>query len=157
MEQLTVRQLVDSGICPTCYDREHGYCLYGNHPERVIYKDNDFECFLSGSPRSEGHMIISSMKHYRNMAAIPDDLCRKIFLYSKRLMNDIKEVYHSESVYLCTMCDGPMNHFHLQLIPRYSYEDRGSQNFVKPKKEYTHQENKIIELRKRAESYQKFI
>lgn len=37
-------------------------------------------------------------------------------------MNIIKNVYKSESVYLYTVCDGPMNHFHLQLIPRYSYE-----------------------------------
>ena len=51
-------------------------------------------------------------------------------------MNIIKKIYNSESVYLCTMCDGPMNHFHVQLIPRYSFEKRGSKNFVKPRFEY---------------------
>ena len=49
----------------------------------------------------------------------------------KLINNEIKEVYSSESVYLCTMCDGPMNHFHVQLIPRYDFEKRGSKNIVK--------------------------
>ncbi len=56
-------------------------------------------------------------------------------------------VYGAESVYLCTMCDGPMNHFHVQLIPRYSFEKRGSNNFVKPRFEYVEDKEKIQKLR----------
>lgn len=149
MEQLTVKQLVDSGICPTCYNKEHGHCLYGYHPERTIYENGDFECFLVGNPRSEGHIAISSIKHYKDMMEIPDYLCQEIFVFSKRLMNIMKEIYRCESVYLCTMCDGPMNHFHVQLIPRYSNEERGSKNFVKSRKEYVHKEDIIIELHKK--------
>ena len=64
-------------------------------------------------------------------------------------MNIIKEVYQTESVYLCTMCDGPMNHFHIQLIPRYAFEKRGSKNFVKPRFDYVEDKEKIEEIRKR--------
>ena len=63
------------------------------------------------------------------------------------LMNVIKEIYSAESVYLCTMCDGPMNHFHIQLIPRYSFEKRGSKNFVKERKEYIEDTEKIKKMR----------
>ena len=84
------------------------------------------------------------------MMEIDDDTCKKIFVLSKKLMNIIKEVYKSESVYLCTMCDGPMNHFHLQLIPRYENEKRGSKNFVKPRMEYQEDKEKVKELRKRV-------
>ena len=63
-------------------------------------------------------------------------------------MQVLKKVYNSESVYLCTMCDGLMNHFHIQLIPRYAFEKRGSKNFVKPRFEYKEDVNKILELRK---------
>lgn len=45
------------------------------------------------------------------------------------------------------MCDGPMNHFHIQLIPRYSFEKRGSKNFVKPRFEYKEDKEKVLELR----------
>ena len=62
-------------------------------------------------------------------------------------MNILKYVYKSESVYLCTMCDGPMNHFHIQLIPRYSHEKRGSKNFVKERQKYQEDKEKIKTLR----------
>ena len=83
------------------------------------------------------------------MMEIDDETCNKIFLLAKKVMNVLKEVYHAESVYLCTMCDGPMNHFHIQLIPRYSFEKRGSKNFVKPRFEYRENKEKIIQLRNR--------
>lgn len=46
-------------------------------------------------------------------------------------MINVKKIYDAESVYLCTMCDGPMNHFHIQLIPRYSFEQRALYKNVK--------------------------
>ena len=58
------------------------------------------------------------------------------------------EVYGAESVYLCTMCDGPINHFHIQLIPRYSFEKRGSSNFDKPRLQYKEDLSKVNEIRK---------
>ena len=81
------------------------------------------------------------------MMEIPDDLCKEVFVFAKIAMNIIKEVYKAESVYLCTMCDGPMNHFHVQLIPRYSFEKRGSLNFIKERFEYVKDEEKIEKLR----------
>jgi diadenosine tetraphosphate (Ap4A) HIT family hydrolase len=47
------------------------------------------------------------------------------------------------------MCDGPMNHFHVQLIPRYSYEKRGSKNFVKERMEYVEDIEKRDAIRAR--------
>ena len=45
------------------------------------------------------------------------------------------------------MCDGPMNHFHVQLIPRHSFEKRESDNFVKPRFDYIEDKEKISKLR----------
>ena len=81
------------------------------------------------------------------MLEIPDDLCRAVYVFAKKAMVALKAVYGSESVYLCTMCDGPMNHFHLQLIPRYAYEKRGSRNFVKERQPYVADPEKIEKLR----------
>jgi len=85
-----------------------------------------------------------SKEHYKDMMEIPDELCKEVYIFAKKAMKAIKTVYGSESVYLCTMCDGPMNHFHVQLIPRYSDELRGSRNFVKQRKEYIEDKEKII-------------
>ena len=147
LEKLTAGMLTDRGICPTCYNREHDNCLYGDNTEMMLFENDNFECFLCGNPRAKGHTIIFSKKHYKDMMEIPDDLCKEVFVFAKIAMNIIKEVYKAESVYLCTMCDGPMNHFHVQLIPRYSFEKRGSLNFIKERFEYVKDEEKIEKLR----------
>ena len=146
---VAVADIVDSGICPTCFDEQNNHILYGDNTDKMIYEDDKFECFLIENPRADGHVIISTKKHFKDMMEIDDETCNKIFLLAKKVMNVLKEVYHAESVYLCTMCDGPLNHFHIQLIPRYSFEKRGSKNFVKPRFEYRENKEKIIQLRNR--------
>ena len=147
--EIPIADIVDSGICPTCFDRENNSILYGDNKDKILYKDEIIECFLVGNPRANGHVAISSRKHYKDMMEIDDELCKYMFLFAKNMMNIIKDVYKSESVYLCTMCDGPMNHFHIQLIPRYEFEKRGSKNFVKPRFEYIEDKSKIDEIRNR--------
>ena len=148
MENLTPAKLTDMGICPTCYDKSHNNCLYGDCSNKILFENKIFECLLVGNPRADGHTIISTKKHYKDMMGIPDGVCSEIFTFAKKMMNILKKVYNAESVYLCTMCDGPMNHFHLQLIPRYDFEQRGSKNFVKPRKEYVHNQEKIDEIKR---------
>ena len=139
--------LTDLGICPTCYDKENNNCLYGDISDKLLFENVKFEIFLVSSPRAAGHTIVSTKKHYKNMMDIPDDLCSEIFIFSKKVMNILQNVYNAESIYLCTMCDGPMNHFHIQLIPRYAFEKRGSKNFVKPRKDYITDKDKIEKIR----------
>ena len=142
-------ELTDSGICPTCFDRANGNVLYGDNTDKIIYEDEDFECFLVGNPRANGHVAISTKTHFKDMMEADDETIRKISVLAKKAMNIIKDVYNAESVYLCTMCDGPMNHFHVQLIPRYDYEKRGSKNFVKERFDYVEDKEKLIKLRNR--------
>ena len=142
-----VADLTDSGICPTCFDKENNHILYGDITDKIFYEDDRFECFLVGNPRADGHTAISTKKHYKDMMEIDDKTCEDIFILAKKIMNILKDVYGAESVYLCTMCDGPMNHFHIQLIPRYSFEKRGSKNFVKPRFEYKEDLEKLEKLR----------
>ena len=144
---LTVAELVDAGICPTCYDREHNHTLYGDCSDKLLFENKLFECKLVGNPRAPGHTAIISKTHYKDMMEIPDELCRDVYVFAKRAMQALKAVYGAESVYLCTMCDGPMNHFHIQLIPRYAYEKRGSRNFVKDRHAYVPDPEKIEQLR----------
>lgn len=144
---ITVPEVVDLGICPTCYDRSHNFALYGDPAETTLYENDLFTCMLIGGCRAPGHTCIISKPHYKDMMEIPDDLCAAVYLFAKKAMNALKAVYGAECVYLCTMCDGPMNHFHVQLIPRYAHEKRGSKNFVKPRQDYIHDPEKVAKLR----------
>ena len=141
--KLTPGELTDMGICPTCFDRENGGALFGDTDDILIYKDGDIECFFVRNPRAEGHLCISTVTHYHDMSEAPDGLNEKMIYFAKRLMNVLCRVYGCERVYLCTMCDGPNNHYHLQLIPRYPYEKRGSKNFVKPRGVYSFDREKL--------------
>lgn len=147
MKKITAEMLVDMGICPTCYDRSHNLCVYGDPTERVLFENDRFTCLLIANPRCPGHTIISSKQHYKDMMDMPADLCSEIFVFAQKVMVALKSVYASESVYLCTMCDGPMNHFHVQMLPRYPGEKRGSNNFVKPRCAYVHEPEKVQKLR----------
>lgn len=145
--KLSPKDLTDKGICPTCFNKFSGGAIYGDDSDTLFYKDDDIECFLAKNPRADGHVCISSVTHYHDMSEAPDPLNEKIVRYAKALMNIIKELYGCERVYLCTMCDGPANHYHVQLIPRYKNEERGSDNFVKPRKKYVYDEAKFTALK----------
>ena len=150
---MTPGELVDAGICPTCFNREHGGMLYGDMSDKMIYSDNDIECFFVANPRAQGHVCISSVSHFHDMSEAPDWLNEKIVRYARQMMIAIKEIYSCERVYLCTMCDGANNHYHVQLIPRYAHEERGSKNFVKPRSEYVPDPMKLSAIRSKIEQY----
>jgi len=146
--KLSPGELVDLGICPTCFNRECGGALYGDNSDKLIYEDADIECFFVGNPRAEGHMCISSVEHYHDMSEAPDRINEKIVRFAKGFMIILCEVYGCERVYMCTMCDGKNNHYHVQLIPRYPHENRGSGNFVKPRGTYIYNAEKLSKVRK---------
>lgn len=58
--KIGVADFVDSGICPTCFDRENNNILYGNNDDKIIFENDMFECFLVGNPRTHGHVVIST-------------------------------------------------------------------------------------------------
>ena len=151
--RLTPAALTDLGICPTCFDRENNGALLGDKSHTLVYADEELECFFAGNPRAEGHMCISSVAHYHDMSEAPDDLNGTMIRCAKYLMTVLREVYGCERVYLCTMCDGPANHYHLQLIPRYPHEKRGSGNFVKPRGTYVFDEAKFNEVKRRMSAW----
>ena len=151
--KLSPGELTDMGICPTCFNRENGGALYGDNSDKIIYEDVDIECFFVGNPRAPGHLCISSVTHYHDMSEAPDRLNEKIIRYAKRLMQIIREIYGCERVYICSMCDGANNHYHVQLIPRYANEKRGSTNFVKQRGSYVYDKEKLDKIRDLIKDY----
>ena len=151
--KLSPGELTDLGICPTCFNRKTGGALYGDDSKLKFYEDKDIECLFVPNPRADGHLMIGTMAHYHDMSEAPDEINEKIVRFAKQLMIIIRDVYKCERVYICSMCDGPNNHYHVQLIPRYAFEKRGSNNFVKQRKAYVYDEvkfNQVKEMLKTA-------
>lgn len=144
---LSAGELTDLNICPTCFDRATNRSVFGDDAKLKFFEDEDIECLFVSNPRAEGHAIITTKVHYHDLTDCEDKIVNKIFFYAKNLMKIIKQVYNCERVYLCTMCDGLNNHLHIQLIPRYSFEERGSKNFVKPRKDYVYDAEKFKKIK----------
>ena len=155
LKHLKPGDLTDMGICPTCFDRATNRSLYGDDSQLKTFEDEDIECLFVPNPRAKGHMMISAKEHYHDLAEAPDYINEKIIRFTKQYMNILKEVYGCVRVYLCTMADGPMNHYHVQLIPRYDFEERGSKNFVKPRSKYVFEKDKFEQVCKLINSYVK--
>ena len=153
--KLSAKELTDMGVCPTCLNRKYNGAIFGDDSNLKLYEDEDIECLFVANPRAVGHMMISTQKHYHDMSEAPDSINEKIIRFAKQFMIIIKQVYKCERVYLCTMSDGPMNHYHVQLIPRYKDEERGSQNFVKPRKSYVYDEKTFCKVKKLINQYVK--
>mgnify|MGYP001809864209 FL=1 len=132
---MLIEELRSKSICPTCYNFKHGG-VYPDLGNRLLYEDDLLMCFFESKPRSKGHTIILVKEHYQDMSFLSDDVCSKTYIFAKKIMNILKEVMNAERVYLCTMCDGKPNHFHLQLIPRFEGTKIGSTNFVKERQDY---------------------
>ena len=151
--KLSPGELVDLGICPTCFNKRHNGAIFGDNSDKLLYEDHEIECFCGGNPRADGHRCMSTIDHYHDMSEAPDYINEKIIRFAKQFMIIIKEVYQCERVYMCTMCDGPNNHYHIQLIPRYSYEKRGSINFVKERHNYIYDEAKFRQVKSLLNEY----
>jgi diadenosine tetraphosphate (Ap4A) HIT family hydrolase len=147
----TVQSLQEKGICPSCYNRKHGG-VYEDVSDKMLYADDLLECFFEIKPRSVGHTIILLKEHYHDMSQIPDDICATVYIFAKKVMNVLKEVLGVERVYLCTMCDGPVNHFHIQLIPRHQNTPIGSKNFVKERMIYEENISYLYTIREKLKS-----
>lgn len=154
---LSPKELTDMGVCPTCLNRKYHGAIFGDDSQLKLYEDQDIECLFVGNPRAIGHMMISTQQHYHDMSEAPDEINCKMIRFAKQFMLILKQVFGCERVYLCTMSDGPMNHYHLQLIPRYKEEERGSKNFVKPRKEYIFDASKFLQVKTLITQYAKTL
>ena len=155
LKTLSPGELTDMGICPTCFDRATNHALYGDNSMLLTYEDEDIECLFVPNPRAQGHAMISTQQHYHDLSEAPDHINEKIIRFAKAYMKIIKQVYDCERVYLCTMSDGPMNHYHIQLLPRYKTEKRGSTNFVKPRQQYVFDKQKFDKVCELIHQYAK--
>jgi histidine triad (HIT) family protein len=124
-------RLRDKGLCPTCHDLETGE-VYGNGT-RLVYEDDLFKVMLERYPRMFGHTIVIYKPHREDISELNDEETAAVMRICLRLISALKRGLGAEKVYLNTMCDGPRNHLHLQLFPRYKGDEIGSRRFVLPR------------------------
>ena len=58
-KKVGLADFIDSGICPTCFDRENDNALFGDNSDNVIYEDevahhNGWSCEVAGREVIDG-------------------------------------------------------------------------------------------------------
>jgi diadenosine tetraphosphate (Ap4A) HIT family hydrolase len=125
-----INELRRQGICYACNDLETGELFRDQH---VVYEDSELRVALELFPRMPGHTIVLFKPHREDLSELAKEEAARVFAFCVLLMRAMKEGLGAEKVYLNTMCDGGINHFHLQLFPRYSRDPIGSERFVAPR------------------------
>lgn len=127
-----VREQQRAGRCYQCVDQQtHGAVLGRQH---VLYEDDLLFAVLASDPRSPGHTIVVWREHAQDFTELDDRGTAHLFSACTRVARAIRAALAGVGrVYLVTMCDGPVNHLHVQLIPRYEHEAIGSERLVSPR------------------------
>jgi diadenosine tetraphosphate (Ap4A) HIT family hydrolase len=123
----TLRQ---QGVCYQCHDDATGE-VFGK--QAVIVEDDRFKVLLDSYPRMLGHTIVVYKPHREDISELAAEESAAVFQLCVRVVNAIKQALGAEKVYLNTMCDGAINHLHVQLLPRYPGDPLGSRRFVAPR------------------------
>ncbi|MEM7802049.1 MAG: HIT family protein [Chloroflexota bacterium] len=122
-----IKALRQEGICYSCRDFETGE-LFGK--QEVIYEDDLYKVVLEIFPRMRGHTIVIFKPHREDISELLPEEVGPLFELCMRVVQALKEALGAEKVYMNTMCDGGINHLHIQLFPRYPGEFHGSKRFV---------------------------
>jgi diadenosine tetraphosphate (Ap4A) HIT family hydrolase len=126
----TIENLQAKGICYACHDLKTGELFRDQY---VVFEDSQFRVALDLNPRMHGHTIVLFKPHREDLSELTEEEASRVFAFCVLVTRAIKEGLGAEKVYLNTMCDGGVNHFHLQLFPRYSGDPIGSKRFVAPR------------------------
>lgn len=122
-------ELVEAGQCYQCVDQATGGSVLGE--QDVIVETDHAKAVLALDPRAPGHTIVVWKPHRHNFTELDDDETAELFTLAKDVARAIESgLAGVERVYLVTMCDGAVNHLHLQLIPRYAGSPIGSRRLV---------------------------
>ncbi len=99
----------------------------GEIPSETLYEDGDFRVILDLNPASEGHALILSKEHYRNLPELPSQTAAKVLPLAgkigKAMMSELSAkgfnvVQNNEEAAGQTVF-----HFHVHIIPRYANPD----------------------------------
>lgn len=126
-----VVDLNEHGVCYQCRELS-GADVLG--PQYVITDQEDVRVVLASDPRVPGHTIVVWKPHVHDFTELDDAATARLFTTCRDVARALRVALTDvERVYQVTMCDGPVNHLHVQLIPRYAGTPIGSRRLIDPR------------------------
>ena len=124
-----VAALNEAGVCYQCRDLQTGGSVFGE--QFYVTDEPDVRAVLAPDPRVPGHTIVVWKRHAHDFTELEDAETARLFIVCRNVARALRSAIAGvERVYQVTMCDGPVNHLHIQLIPRYAGTANGSARLV---------------------------
>jgi len=85
-----------------------------------VYRDDNFVAFLDIRPLNKGHVLVTSIKHYRWVWDVKEEYSQVV----NKVANAIKKAFDTE--YVVSMVMGEeIPHAHIHLVPRFKDDGHG--------------------------------
>ena len=99
--------------------------INGEIPSMCIYEDELVMVILDVSPKSNGHSLVIPKKHYDDINEVDKDIFSHMWEVALEVNKRIEKKLHSNgATYEINYgIAQEVKHIHLQIIPRYKYED----------------------------------
>lgn len=99
----------------------------GEIPCFKLYEDEDTLSFMDINPANEGHALIITKEHWKNVREIPDDLIGAVSVAAKKIAVAVEEKVAPDGINLI-QCNGAgaaqsVEHFHMHVLPRQLGDD----------------------------------
>ncbi|MEK6872832.1 MAG: HIT domain-containing protein [Nanoarchaeota archaeon] len=96
--------------------------IKGEINSKNVYEDKNFIGILDANPKAEGHTIIISKKHFRNLLDLPNTLGNELFDAIKKISLKLIDERKAEGVNIVSNNE-PVSgqvifHTHVHIIPR---------------------------------------
>lgn len=100
--------------------------IKGEIPSYKIYEDNEVLVIMDVNPRSNGHLLVISKKHYQDLFDIDQNTLNHILKVAKEMSNLLMDKLNCEGITLeqNNGISQEVKHFHLHIIPKYKKEKK---------------------------------
>lgn len=87
----------------------------------IFWEDDEFMCFLTLWPNTEGFSVIIPKKHYgSDVLALPDDVLERFIIASKKVSKILMKHYEDVGRVGLIMEGTGIDHAHIKLIPMHN-------------------------------------
>jgi len=115
-EEILIYQIIKMEDCVFCK------IVKKESPAKIVYEDDNFFAIKDANPKTKGHSLVISKKHYKTLLDIPSSLLGEFLETSKKLalklMNEEKAEGFNLVMNNYEIAGQIVPHVHLHILPR---------------------------------------
>jgi histidine triad (HIT) family protein len=116
--------------------------ISGEYSSHKIYEDEKVLAILDLSQATPGHTLVMPKNHLENIFELDDETAQHLFSVVKKICNHYKDtIPNLKGINLLNnnmeRAGQTVMHYHMHILPRYSYDDLENMKFTEHKLDLT--------------------